>query len=72
MVREAFGHYKSSADKGGDILYDLAIADIHKNHSGDYFDNDSGAYGRAHDHAYDTGKMERLNELTGSVLVSMI
>lgn len=70
MVREAFGHHRSSADKGADILYDLAISENHKNHSGDYFDNDRGAYGTAHDDAYDADKTKRLIELTESLLAS--
>lgn len=70
MVREAFGHHRSSADKGADILYDLAISEHHQHHTGDYFDNDRGAYGTAHGDAYDESKTERLIELTDALIAS--
>ncbi|MEM9675441.1 MAG: short-chain dehydrogenase, partial [Bacteroidota bacterium] len=41
MVQEAYGRYWSSADKGADILYELAVSDKYANSSGKYFDNDS-------------------------------
>lgn len=68
MVKEAFGNSWSSADKGADILYDLAISEKHKNNSGNYFDNDKGSYGNAHPDAYDKNKIHHLIELTEQVL----
>lgn len=68
MVKEAFGNSWSSADKGANILYDLAISENHKNNSGKYFDNDQGSYGNAHPDAYDETKIHQLIELTEKVL----
>ena len=48
MVREGFGRIWSSADKGANILYDLAVSEKYKNASGKYFDNDSGDFGPIH------------------------
>lgn len=70
MVKEAFGHHRSSADKGADILYDLAISENHKSHSGDYFDNDRGSYGHAFEDAYDEDKITKLMESTEALLAS--
>jgi len=60
MVREAYGHSWSSADKGAQILYDLAVGDEHEGINGKYFDNDKGSYGQAHDDAYDEEKINIL------------
>jgi len=64
MVREAFGRHWSSADKGGDILYDLAISDEYEGVTGKYFDNDLGTekgnFGPAHKDAYDEKAIEKL------------
>lgn len=68
MVQEAYGQFWSSADKGAHILNDLATHDIHADHSGDYFDNDQGAYGPAHADAYDADKIEALMSLTHQIL----
>jgi len=48
MVKEAYGFHRSSANKGRDILYDLAISEKYSNESGKYFDNDIGTFGRLH------------------------
>ena len=68
MVREAYGKFWSSADKGADILYDLAISDEYANSTGQYFDNDRGAFGEAHPDAYDTAKIDHLLILTEQLL----
>ncbi len=60
MVREGFGRFWSSADKGGDILYDLAVAEQYEGITGRYFDNDKGSFGMAHPDAYDNTKIEKL------------
>ena len=56
MVREAYGRFWSEADKGGNILYDLAIAEEYTGVTGKYFDNDKGqekgVFGDAHSDAY--------------------
>ena len=66
MVREAYGQYWSSADKGANILYELAVSDTYKGITGKYFDNDKGALGNAHSDAYDDDKIKALIEATVS------
>ncbi|MEO1712266.1 MAG: SDR family NAD(P)-dependent oxidoreductase, partial [Bacteroidota bacterium] len=48
MVQEAFGQFWASADKGAQILFDLAVDAKYANASGKYFDNDRGSFGPAH------------------------
>jgi len=76
MVREAYGQYWSSADKGANILYDLALSEEYQGVTGQYFDNDKGEkkgrFGEAHSDAYDEGKIERLMEITEVVLKTVI
>ena len=73
MVREGYGRYWSPAAKGGNIICELAIAEEYDGVSGKYFDNDKGtakgAFGRAHEDAYDLAKIERLIEVTDSILL---
>ncbi|WP_201608613.1 SDR family NAD(P)-dependent oxidoreductase [Psychrobacter okhotskensis] len=49
MVDAAYGKYWSSADKGANILTELAVSDEFADDTGKYFDNDikDGAYGDA-------------------------
>ncbi|OIQ40532.1 MAG: short-chain dehydrogenase [Bacteroidetes bacterium MedPE-SWsnd-G1] len=72
MANEAYGQYWSSADKGRDILCDLAISNDYVNVTGKYFDNDKGnpkgAFGPAHADAYDKTKIETLIKVTENVL----
>lgn len=67
MVKEAFGHHWSSADKGADILYELAISENH-NSSGKYFDNDKGTYANAHPDAYNEKLVTALIEKTKTLV----
>lgn len=60
MVREAYGKFWSSADKGADIIYDLALATSGNEIDGKYFDNDRGSFGPAHPDAYDSNRIEEL------------
>lgn len=60
MVREAYGKFWSPADKGADIIYDLALVKKPNELDGKYFDNDRGAFGEAHSDAYD---LDLINEL---------
>jgi len=60
MVQEAYGQFWSSADKGADILYELAISEKHTESNGKYFDNDKGTFSNAHNDAYN---QEKINEL---------
>ena len=68
MVKEAFGTHWSSADKGANILYDLAVSEQHQGVTGKYFDNDKGSYGSAHVDAYDVMKINNLAEKTAAIL----
>lgn len=68
MVKEAYGRFWSSADKGADIIYDLAQVDFYHNSSGKYFDNDKGDFGNAHPDAYNTDIMNNLIEKTNTLL----
>ena len=68
MVREAYGKSWSPADKGANILYELALSDEYANASGKYFDNDIGVMGLAHDDAYNAAKIEQLITLTETIL----
>ncbi len=73
MVREGFGTFWSSADKGGNILYDLAVSAEYEGQSGKYFDNDKGqekgAFGEAHADAYNASTIEQLIKAT-EILIS--
>ncbi|THB80215.1 MAG: SDR family NAD(P)-dependent oxidoreductase [Desulfobacteraceae bacterium] len=68
MVAEAFGHHRSSADKGADILYDLAVSDKYKGITGKYFDNDQGCFAQAHPEAYRKTEVDRLIHATGNLI----
>jgi len=68
MVREAYGRHWSSADKGADILRDLATLDMYAASSGQYFDNDQGNFSRAHPDAYDSDKIFTLLAETVQIL----
>lgn len=68
MAKEAYGHYWSPAEKGADILYDLSITEEHKNHSGEYFDNDSGIYAEAHVDTYNVQMVNTLIEFTNKLI----
>ena len=70
MVREAYGKSWSSADKGATILYELAILESYKGVTGKYFDNDQGAFGRAHSDAYQQESIDRLIEVTKAMLAA--
>ncbi|MEO9477037.1 MAG: SDR family NAD(P)-dependent oxidoreductase [Cyclobacteriaceae bacterium] len=67
MALEAFGNSWSSADKGAQIIFDLAVSDKHKGITGKYFDNDRGHYGEAHPDAYTQPKIEGLIQVTVGV-----
>ena len=70
MVREGFGRFWSSADKGGKILYDLAVGERYEGITGQYFDNDKGDFGKAHPDAYNPVKIEQLINMTNDLLNS--
>lgn len=68
MVIEAYGQHWSPAEKGGNILYELAISTNHNNNSGKYFDNDKGIFYEAHKDAYNQNKINELLIETTQIL----
>lgn len=68
MVKEAYGRFWSSADKGADILYNLATKNEYISRSGEYFDNDAGQFGDAHADAYDEAKIKHLIKVTEDII----
>lgn len=71
MVKEGYGYHWSPADKGADILYDLAVDPRYAGETGKYFDNDRGAFGKAHEDAYDVAETEELLQTTEAILSSV-
>ncbi|WP_308992745.1 SDR family NAD(P)-dependent oxidoreductase [Mariniflexile litorale] len=72
MAKEAYGQHWSPAEKGVDVLVDLALSDDYKNDSGKYFDNDKGDpkgyFSPAHPNAYDAEKIRTLLSVTNAIL----
>lgn len=68
MANEAYGQHWSLADKGANILYDLAISEQHKTMTGKYFDNDNGVYAQAHPDAYNQTAIKQLMEQTEKII----
>ncbi|MBT8280555.1 MAG: SDR family NAD(P)-dependent oxidoreductase [Muriicola sp.] len=72
MVKEAYGQHWAPAEKGENILYDLAISKEYKNVTGKYFDNDKGSdigtFAPAHSDAYDETEVYKLIEQTEGIL----
>jgi NAD(P)-dependent dehydrogenase (short-subunit alcohol dehydrogenase family) len=56
MVREGWGGSNNDVGIGADILVRAALSDEFNNHSGDYFDNDSGRFANPHPDALDAQK----------------
>lgn len=71
MVQEAYGTFWAPADKGANIIYDLAQSDKYKDATGQYFDNDKGSFGPAHADAYDEKKIGLLIEQTQALLAEL-
>jgi len=76
MVKEAYGHHWSSADKGANILVDLAVSQEFEGITGRYFDNDKGdprgEFGPAHADAYDESKIASLIRQTDQLIQSLL
>lgn len=76
MVSKGFGQHWSSAEKGANIIYDLASSDKYKNDTGKYFNNDLsgkaddavGDFDQAHIQAYDQAAIESLITKTEQIL----
>ncbi|WP_407557200.1 SDR family NAD(P)-dependent oxidoreductase [Winogradskyella sp. 4-2091] len=72
MAKEVYGQHWSPAEKGVNILYDLATSDAYKDATGKYFDNDKGEnigqFASAHPDAYDESKITALLKATRSLM----
>lgn len=68
MANEAYGQHWSPAEKGVNILYDLAISKAHQNDSGKYFNNDKGIFEKAHPDAYDDVLVTKLITKTEEII----
>lgn len=68
MANQAYGQHWSPAEKGRDILYNLAIGEAHKGITGKYFDNDGGNYAHAHPDAYNKEAIDKLMDFTDKLL----
>lgn len=80
MVDEAYGQYWSSADKGANILAELAISDEFADDTGKYFDNDikdgahgdaRGEFGQPHADALNKEAIAELEKHTQQILQSL-
>ncbi|MGP4714153.1 MULTISPECIES: SDR family NAD(P)-dependent oxidoreductase [unclassified Psychrobacter] len=80
MVDEAYGKYWSSADKGANILTELAISDEFADDTGKYFDNDikdgahgeaRGEFGQPHADALNKNAIAELKRQTQNLLQSL-
>jgi len=72
MVKEAYGTFWSSANKGANMITELAEHPLLKGKTGLYFDNDKGEekgqFAKAHVEAYDLNKIETLLQATEKIL----
>ena len=72
MVMEAYGKFWSSADKGADIIIELATDPKYRDLSGKYFDNDKGEFNEAHPDAYEDETIDALIVSTEKVLGPLV
>lgn len=70
MVQEAYGKHWSPAQKGVDVLCDLALSSKFDQSSGKYFDNDNGMFNQAHQDAYNQQKINQLISETEKMIAS--
>lgn len=68
MVKEGFGIAGKDIRVGADILVEAAIGESFAGHSGEYFDNDAGAFGRPHPHAEDPAMIAKVMAAIEDVL----
>ncbi|WP_339902170.1 SDR family NAD(P)-dependent oxidoreductase [uncultured Cyclobacterium sp.] len=68
MALEAYGQHWSSADKGANVLCELAMSDQYADSNGKYFDNDIGSFSHAHNDAYNEEKIDQLISETSKIL----
>lgn len=79
MVSEAFGQHWSSAEKGANIIYKLAVSDEFNDASGKYFDNDlagkddnaQGTFGDPHPLVHNQSAIHELVTKTDQILASI-
>lgn len=72
MVKEAYGYHWSSADKGANILYELAISSTYQGVTGKYYDNDQGSFGIAHADANKSAKIAQLIATTNAIIKEVV
>lgn len=76
MANEAYGQHWAPAEKGANLLVDLAISEMYKNDSGKYFNNDKGedrgVFAPAHADVYDEVKIRQLIGVTNIVLGNLV
>ncbi len=70
MANEAFAKHWSPANKGADIMYRLATEEGLESYSGEYYDNDKGAFSRVHPDVYNTEKVDKLISATQEILLA--
>jgi len=68
MANEAYGQHWSPAEKGADIILELALDKAYKAVTGQYYDNDNGGFAAAHQRAYDTKAIDGLINFTKELL----
>lgn len=72
MAKEAYGQHWSSADKGANILHELALSGEYEGITGQYFDNDKGpikgTFAKAHSDAYHPAKLVQIIETTEALV----
>ncbi len=68
MVQEAYGYHWSPAEKGADIIKEMALTANPQKYDGKYFDNDRGKLGMAHHDAYDDKKIAELMISTNGII----
>lgn len=72
LANKAYGKHWSPAEKGSDILCELALSDKHKVNTGKYFDNDSGVYADAHPDAYNQKSIDELIKFSEQLVLNKI
>lgn len=68
MANEAYGQHWSPAEKGVDILHELAMDSKYQGVTGKYYDNDNGGFGNAHPNAYNQAAINHLIEETEKII----
>ena len=68
MVKEGFGVDGKDINIGADILVRIASEDGFENHSGQYFDNDAGAFATPHPEGMDLQQCEQVVEQIQAIL----